>query len=214
MQLIPFDQSHAALVLSWPRTPQELSYWAALSETPPLTIFGEWLADPDSYGWLLVSDVPVAYGELWVSEADDEVELAHILVSPHHRNQGVGRKLVRLLVEEAIRFGVSTAWVRVVPENQAAIRCYSAVGFALSLMINKQNLTLHNHETTAGCTDACVLSERVMPRRCREMRSLSTNTGSPGLTKRKEVCSIPCSLCATRMIRSGVQSTPRSMEII
>ena len=102
---------------------------AALSETPPLTIFGEWLADADSYGWLLVSDVPVAYGELWVAEADDEVELAHLLVSPHHRSQGVGRKLVRLLVEEAIRLGVSTAWVRVVPDNQPAIHCYSAAGF-------------------------------------------------------------------------------------
>ena len=129
MQLIPFDRSRAHLVLSWPRTPQELSYWAALSETPPLTIFGEWLADADSYGWLLVSDVPVAYGGLWVAEADDEVELAHILVSPHHRNQGVGRKLVRLLVEEAVRGGVSNAWVRVVPENQPAIHCYSAAGF-------------------------------------------------------------------------------------
>lgn len=129
MQLIPFDQSHAALVLSWPRTSLELSSWAALSQPPSPSIFEEWLANPDSYGWLLVSDVPVAYGELWASEADDEVELAHILVSPHHRSQGVGRKLVQPLLEQATQFGVSTAWVRVVPENHLAIRCYSAAGF-------------------------------------------------------------------------------------
>ena len=56
-----------------------------------------------------------------MSESESEVELAHILVSPSHRNRGVGRKLVQLLVDEAAGFLVSIAWVRVVPENEAAI---------------------------------------------------------------------------------------------
>ena len=130
MRLVPFDRSHAAEVLSWLRTPAELAHWAALVEPPTPAIFEKWLADPTSHGRLLISDAPLAYGELWVSESEDEVELAHILVSPHHRNRGVGRKLVQLLVDEATGFHVSTVWVRVVPENQAAIRCYRAGGFA------------------------------------------------------------------------------------
>ena len=129
MRLAPFDQSHAALVLSWARTPVELSSWASLLEPPTPAIFEQWLADPDSHGHLLFADIPVAYGELWVSESEDEIELAHILVSPNHRNRGVGRKLVQLLVNEATAFSTSSIWARVVPENEAATRCYSGVGF-------------------------------------------------------------------------------------
>ena len=130
MRLAPFDRSHAELVLSWARSPIELTFWASLVERPTPAIFDQWLAEPDAHGYVLLMDAPVAYGELWVSDSESEVEFAHILVSPNHRNRGVGRKLVQLLVDEAAGFLVAMAWVRVVPENEAAIRCYSRAGFA------------------------------------------------------------------------------------
>ena len=129
MRLAPFDQSCAPLVLSWVRNPAELSLWASLSEPPTADIFSEWLLDPDSHGRLLIADAPIAYGELWVSEAEDEIEIAHVLVSPDHRNRGVGRTLIQLLVDEATTFNLSSVWVRVVPDNVAAIRCYRGAGF-------------------------------------------------------------------------------------
>jgi ribosomal protein S18 acetylase RimI-like enzyme len=137
VRLAPFDRSYAPLVLSWVRTPNELSLWASLLAPPTADIFDEWLADPDSHGRLLVDDVPIAYGELWVCEPEDEIELAHVLVSPDHRNQGVGRRLVQLLVHEATRYNLSSVWVRVVPGNQAAIRCYSGAGFQ-PVSVNEQ----------------------------------------------------------------------------
>ena len=130
MRLAPFEHRHAALVLSWAQDPEELDHWASLSERPSPAIFGEWLAERDTHGRLLVGEQPVAYGELWVSGAESEVELAHILVSPSARGQGVGRALTEALVEEARAHEVSSAWVRVVPANEAALRCYDAAGFS------------------------------------------------------------------------------------
>jgi GNAT superfamily N-acetyltransferase len=130
MRLVPFDPSHAADVLSWAQTRVELASWASLEDPPAPAIFATWLGEPDVHGRLLVSDAVIAYGELWVCEEEHEVELARILVAPAHRNRGVGRTLVELLVGEAARFAVASAWVRVVPENSAAIRCYLAAGFA------------------------------------------------------------------------------------
>lgn len=129
MRLVPFDPAHANLVLSWARTPAELDAWASLGTAPGPGIFTTWLSDPDVHGRLLVADAPVAYGELWVSRAEDEVELAHLLVAPERRNRGVGRTLVEHLAAEAGRIPVSSVWVRVVPENTAAIRCYRGAGF-------------------------------------------------------------------------------------
>jgi GNAT superfamily N-acetyltransferase len=127
VRLAPFDPSHAALVLSWARTPVELSHWASLAGPPTPEIFSRWLADPDTRGRLLIADAPVAYGEVW--ESGDEIELAHILVAPAHRSRGVGRRFVQLLVAEACASRGSSAWVRVVPGNEAALRCYGGAGF-------------------------------------------------------------------------------------
>lgn len=129
MHLTQFTPSHSELVASWAPTPTDLSHWAALSEAPTDETFARWHAATGVHTRLLIEGAPVAYGELWVSEEEDEVELARLLVAPDCRTRGVGRALVRLLVEEARSFPVSTAWVRVVPENVAALRCYAAAGF-------------------------------------------------------------------------------------
>jgi GNAT superfamily N-acetyltransferase len=66
---------------------------------------------------------------MWVSHRENEIELAHLVVSPDRRNEGVGRRLVAELMTEGARFQSRIAWVRVVPENTAALRCYRAAGF-------------------------------------------------------------------------------------
>jgi ribosomal protein S18 acetylase RimI-like enzyme len=129
MQLAPFEHRYASLVLSWATSRAELSDWASLAALPSQEIFVEWLADPDCHAWLLCDREPIAYAELWVSEQESEVEIAHVLVSPARRDQGVGRQLVRLLIEEGQRFSVTTAWVRVAPANMRAARCYQGAGF-------------------------------------------------------------------------------------
>ena len=94
-------------------------------------MFRRWHAEPDVRPYVLGDeDGPIGYGELWTDEAEREVELARIIVSPKGRSRGVGRRLVFLLLERASLSGMPDAFVRVVPENGAALACYRGAGFS------------------------------------------------------------------------------------
>jgi ribosomal protein S18 acetylase RimI-like enzyme len=94
-------------------------------------VFGRWHADPDVRPYTFChEEKPIGYGELWVDDPEQEVELARIIVSPDQRGRGVGRRLVRELLERAALTGLPDAFVRVVPENRAAIGCYRGAGFS------------------------------------------------------------------------------------
>jgi len=71
----------------------------------------------------------LGYGELWVDAGEQEVELARLIVAPAHRGQGVGVALVRLLLAEARRTAYPRVFLRVIPDNHAAIACYLRAGF-------------------------------------------------------------------------------------
>ena len=72
---------------------------------------------------------PVAYGEIWEDADENEAELARLIVDPARRGLGLGRTLVRELLAEARRRGWSDVWLRVVPDNEPALRAYAAAGF-------------------------------------------------------------------------------------
>jgi len=94
-------------------------------------VFGRWHADPDVRPYIICDgEAPIGYGEVWVDEPEQEVELARIIVSPDQRRRGVGRRLVLLLLDRAAQAGLPDAFVRVVPENGAAIGCYRGAGFS------------------------------------------------------------------------------------
>ena len=83
--------------------------------------------------WVLVEEPdahPVGYGELWLDEEEDEVELARLIVDPARRRSGLGRALVTHLVAAAAATGLSGCLLRVVPDNAPAIALYRAAGFA------------------------------------------------------------------------------------
>ena len=72
---------------------------------------------------------PVAYGELWVETDDDEAELAHLVVDPALRRQGLGRTLTVHLVAAAREKGLANIVLRVDPDNVVGISCYAGLGF-------------------------------------------------------------------------------------
>jgi len=57
--------------------------------------------------------------ELWINE---------VAVAPTHQRQGLGRRLVRLLLEQARALGCTEAWVLTDAENRTAQRMYRAAG--------------------------------------------------------------------------------------
>lgn len=56
-------------------------------------------------------------------------DIQTIAVAPSHRNQGLGRKLLRDLIEESVRRGVSDLFLEVRADNDPAIALYVSEGF-------------------------------------------------------------------------------------
>lgn len=89
-----------------------------------------WHEDDDVRAHLLVEgDEPLAYGELWFDEEEDEVELARLIVDPRVRGEGLGRELVTALLARAVEAGFDDVFMRVHPDNDRALRCYLGAGF-------------------------------------------------------------------------------------
>ena len=130
LALVPFADASAATVAGWVHSADEAEMWCGRREHPISPwLVRRWQTDPDTRGRVLLAGAePVGYGELWVDEAEDEVELARIIVAPAHRRHGVGQELVRLLVAEALAFRTSDVFLRVHPRNEPALRCYLRAG--------------------------------------------------------------------------------------
>lgn len=129
-ELVPYAGGAAALVVGWCAASPFSRAWVPQDATDPDAVLARWHADPDTSGHLLVRDgAPVAYGELWVERDDDEAELAHLVVDPARRREGLGRALALALTGHARSLGLGTVTLRVDPDNEAAIACYAAAGF-------------------------------------------------------------------------------------
>lgn len=131
MDLVPFDSAHAATVAGWPQAATEVSMWCGLREFPlsPRTV-AAWQYTDDVRAHLLVdAGQPIGYGELWIDDEEQEIELARIIVAPGARGKGHGRTLVGELLAQAYRTNHWAVFLRVHPGNDRALRCYRATGF-------------------------------------------------------------------------------------
>jgi ribosomal protein S18 acetylase RimI-like enzyme len=128
-----FRRSDAREVARWPTSLAEVRLWAGGAPGWPVdvSVFRGWHADPDVKPYVLCEgEKPIGYGEVWIDEPEQEVELARIIVSPARRGYGMGRRLVRLFLQRAASSRLPDAFVRVVPENGAALACYRGAGFS------------------------------------------------------------------------------------
>lgn len=130
---VEFRASDARDVARWPTSAREVRLWAGSAGGRPVdpSVFRRWHEDPDVRPYVLRDGgAPVGYGELWIDVAEEEVELARIIEDPDERGSGVGKRLVGMLLERASLSGLLDAFVRVVPENGAAVACYRGAGFS------------------------------------------------------------------------------------
>ena len=132
MHLSPFRRRHAAVVGGWATSAQEVSLLCGREEFPfPADLLDTWPKDADDIVRFVFLDgeTPIGYGELWLDDEEDEVELARIILAPQHRGRGLGSRLVRALLAEALKTGHASVFLRVRPDNTTAIRTYQRVGF-------------------------------------------------------------------------------------
>lgn len=132
LTLLPFSEDYAVEIAGWPRDASELKAWAGVDAVFPFKPeqFRIWHDDSETHAFVAeCNDKLVAYGELWVDELEQEIELARIIVDPAHRTMGIGQAFVTALVAHSETYGFDHRFLRVLPENTIAIRCYKKAGF-------------------------------------------------------------------------------------
>ena len=90
------------------------------------------LGDPDVDHWVLVDrlDRVIAFGILIGIQASEVVEIRRMVVAPEGRGQGLGRLLLRQLLEQALASPtVHRVWLDVSADNTRARSLYRTVGF-------------------------------------------------------------------------------------
>ena len=113
--LAAFSDCYAIEILSWATSAADLQNWSNLDSIPGDSIFSTWHTEPYVKAFVLRrQDQLAAYGEIWLDQSEDEVELARLIVRPQLRNYGVGQILVRQLFNEASTFQVSKAIIRLI----------------------------------------------------------------------------------------------------
>lgn len=90
------------------------------------------LGDPDVDHWVLVDrlDRVIAFGILVGLQQGEVVEIRRMVVAPEGRGQGLGRLLLRQLLEQALAGPtVRRVWLDVSADNTRARSLYRTVGF-------------------------------------------------------------------------------------
>ena len=98
-------------------------------------LFEEELRRPQICHWLALRDASApeggrvaGYGGFW--KAVDEAHFTNVAVRRTWRRQGLGRRLLRALLAEAVSLGCLSATLEVRPSNLAALALYESEGFS------------------------------------------------------------------------------------
>lgn len=121
MELRGFDDGYGVQVADWALNEKEVALLSGRVVYPfPEELRANWrTADADIHSYLLFDgERPVGYGEVWLDDEEDEVELARIIVDPKVRGRGIGGELVRALLGPALDAGYSEVFLRVRPRTR------------------------------------------------------------------------------------------------
>lgn len=127
-----FAPADDAALISWLRTPDELTLFTGPRLTWPLTTeqLDELRATPEFSPFTAVDEdgTPVGHIEL-VSTGPTSARVARVLVDPAQRGRGLGEQLTRAIIAEAAERGIRSLALFVFPDNTPAITLYEKLGF-------------------------------------------------------------------------------------
>ena len=98
---------------------------------------------------VLLGDELIGYGVM--SAGAGEAHILNVCVRESARCHGIGRSLLKHLLERAAAFGMSEAYLEVRPSNTAAIRLYQSLGF------QQVGIRRGYYQAVGGREDAAVL---------------------------------------------------------
>lgn len=118
------------LVASWIKSAQDCEYWAGNALSYPLkldTLSRDILMSPEN-AYCLVDKHPIAFGQI-LDKGNGRTHLAKIIVAPDKRGTGIGSLLIAELLKLAKQKSFNVVGLNVQPDNEAAIKLYSKLGF-------------------------------------------------------------------------------------
>jgi len=83
-------------------------------------------------------------GFICFRNVEDESELLHLCVHPHHRQKGIGKRLMQFYIDFCIQRGIHSFYLEVDPSNQPALHLYK--GFSYNLLKVRKNFFQGNQE--------------------------------------------------------------------
>ena len=121
-----------------------------------------WTADDQAPRWIVVGEdgVPQAMlaivpGALWSSHVGE----LHLVVGQQYRRRGLGRRLARYGLAEAVRLGLRKIVVEVAAEKESDIAMFTSIGFDPEALLRD-----HICDRQGNLRDLVVLSHDVAPR--------------------------------------------------
>lgn len=120
LEIVPLQESHISAILEI----EKLSNGAPWSERS----FRNELTNPQStFLVALIGGEVVGYAGFWTIV--DEAHITTVAIHPDHRRMGLGRRLVRELLERAKAAGIQCVTLEVRRGNEAATKLYLQMGF-------------------------------------------------------------------------------------
>ena len=134
-QLFSFERRKIPELLSWIKTPSDLSYWAGntFKEGLSPSKFSGHLARKDLNARMMVDteNKLLAYGEV-VKMSSKLCSFCRIAIRPDARGFGLGKKFCCSLIEWVKSVQVhEEVMLNTLSSNHAALACYTGVGFKM-----------------------------------------------------------------------------------
>jgi RimJ/RimL family protein N-acetyltransferase len=142
IELIPFEPSHFATLVSWFRTEAQAVQWAGPTVTAPLddaqlqAMLDEGRGDPPArLCWMARKrdghdDSTVGHAQLGFDWRNGVARLSRVAVAPEARGQGLASPMLAQVIARAFAFPeIERVELNVYPFNEPALRAYAGLGF-------------------------------------------------------------------------------------